>query len=95
MTAVNWVMEMQSGRTHPQGAWSTGGGAVAIIQGVIYSDRGKCCLLLWEMEERQLCVWMCVCAHVRVCAHVPARKLMIGSAETEGCEGVRQVKGAG
>ena len=36
--AVNWVMEMQSGRTHPQGGWSTGGGAIAIIQGVIYSD---------------------------------------------------------
>lgn len=36
-----------------------------------------------------------VCAHARVCVPVPARKLVIGSAESEGCEGVRQVKGAG
>ena len=67
--AVSWVMEMQNGRKqiHPQGACSTGGGAIAIIQGVTYSARGKCWLLLWEIEERQLCVCVSVCVCVCVC----------------------------
>ena len=84
--AVSWVMEMQNGRKqiHPQGAYSTEGGAIAIIQGVAYSAGGKCWLLLREIEERQLCV--CVCVHVY--------KLMIGRFEFQGYEGIRQVKGA-
>ena len=86
--AVSWVMEMQNGRKqiHPQGAYSTEGGAIAIIQGVSYSARGKCWLLLREIEERQLCMCVCMCVHVY--------KLMIGRFEFQGCERIRQVKGA-
>lgn len=65
-------------QTCPHRTQNMGEGATTIVQGVPYSERGKCCLLLLEIEERQL-VCVCVHAHVRVLAWV----LMISRAEFE------------
>lgn len=70
-------MEMQSAQTEtlPRQPRLWLGGAIAIMQGVIYSGGHECWWLLCWIEKRQLCV----------CA------LMIGRPELEEHKGVRQV----